>query len=120
MRFLLATLLTAAFSFIAGLYLPWWSLALIAFLVAILIQQKTGYAFLSAFTAIFFLWGGLALLIHVRNQGVLTKKMAELFPLQGQSFYLILITATIGAVVAGFAAMSGSSLRPVLNRQHER
>lgn len=120
MRFLLVTLLTAAFSFIAGLFLPWWSLALIGFLVAILIQQKTSYAFLSAFTAIFFLWGGLALLIHVRNQGVLTKKMAELFPLQGQSFYLILITATIGAVVAGFAAMSGSSLRPVLNRRRER
>lgn len=120
MRFLLATLLTAAFSFIAGLFLPWWSLAIIAFLVAIFIQQKTGYAFLSAFTAIFFLWGGLALLIHVQNQGVLTKKMAELFPLQGQSFYLILITAMIGAVVAGFAAMSGSSLRPVLNMRRER
>lgn len=120
MRFLLATLLTAAFSFIAGLYLPWWSLALVAFLVAILIQQKTGYAFLSAFTAIFLLWGGLALLIHVRNQGVLTRKMAELFPLQGQSFYLIMLTAITGALVAGFAALSGSSLGPVLNMKRDR
>ena len=115
MRFLLATLLTAAFSFIAGIYLPWWSLAIVAFLVALLIQQNIGWAFLAAFTAIFFLWGGLAFLIHVRNQGVLTKKMAALFPLQGQSFYLILLTALIGALVAGFAAMSGSSIRPVLN-----
>jgi hypothetical protein len=120
MRFLLATLLTAAFSFIAGMFLPWWSLALVAFLVAILIQQKTGYAFLSGFTAIFLLWGGLALLIHVRNQGVLTKKMAELFPLQGQSIYLILITAIIGSLVAGFSSMSGSSLRPVLNMKRDR
>jgi hypothetical protein len=115
MRFLLATLLTAALSFIAGIYLPWWSLALVAFLVALLIQQRLGWAFLAGFTAIFLLWGGLALLIHVRNQGVLTKRMAELFPLQGQSVLLILLTALLGALVAGFAAMSGSSLRPVLN-----
>ncbi|MBB1285638.1 hypothetical protein HRH25_14730 [Flavisolibacter sp. BT320] len=120
MRFLLATLLTAAFSFIAGLFLPWWSLAIIAFLVALLIRQKTGFAFLSAFTALFFLWGGLALLIHIQNDGVLAKKMAELFPLQGQSFYLILLTATVGALVAGFAAMSGSSLAPIINRRRER
>src|SRR5215203_5601067 len=112
MRFTLATLLTAALSFIAGLYLPWWSIALVAFLVALLIKQKIGWAYLSAFTAVFLLWGGLSLLIHVRNKGVLTHKIAQLFPLNGSAAYLLLLTATIGAIVAGFAAMSGSSLRP--------
>ncbi|NTS42249.1 hypothetical protein HRG84_15205 [Flavisolibacter sp. BT320] len=120
MRFILATLLTAAFSFIAGIYLPWWSQALVSFLVALLIQQKIGWAFLAGFTGLFLLWGGLSLFIHVRNQGVLTKRMAELFPLQGQTFLLILLTALIGALVAGFAAMSGSSLRPVLNGKRVR
>lgn len=112
MRFLLATLLTATLSFIAGLYLPWWSIALVAFLVALLIKQTIGWAYLAAFTAIFILWGGLAGLIHVRNQGVLSRKVAQIFPLNGNAFYLILVTAMIGALVAGFAAMSGSSLRP--------
>lgn len=113
MRFTLATLLTATLSFIAGLYLPWWSIALVAFSVAFLIKQKIGFAYLSAFTAIYFLWGGLAFFIHVRNKGVLTQKIAQLFPLNGNAFYLISITAIIGALVAGFAAMSGSSLRPL-------
>ena len=112
MRFLLATLLTASLSFIAGLYLPWWSIALIAFLVALLIKQKIGMAYLSAFTAIFLLWGGLSLVIHIRNYGVLSEKVARIFPLDGNTVALILLTALIGAVVAGFAAMSGSSLRP--------
>lgn len=111
MRFTLATLLTATLSFIAGLYLPWWSIALVAFAVALLIKQKVGLAYLSAFTALYFLWGGLSFLIHMRNQGVLTQKIASLFPLNGNTFYLITITAIIGATVAGFAAMSGSSLR---------
>ena len=116
MRFTLATLLTATLSFIAGLYLPWWSIALVAFAVALLIKQKIGFAYLSAFTAIWFLWGGLSFLIHIRNNGVLTQKIARLFPLNGNSFYLIMITALIGATVAGFAAMSGSSLRPLERR----
>lgn len=111
MRFTLATLLTLTLSFIAGLYLPWWSLALVAFLVALLIKQTIGFAYLSAFTATFFLWGGLALFIHLRNNGVLTERMARLFPLNGNSFYLIIITALVGALVSGFAAMTGSSLR---------
>jgi len=112
MRFLLSTLLTATLSFIAGLYLPWWSLAPVAFLVALLIKQNIGRAYLAAFTAIFILWGGLASLIHVRNQGVLSQRVAHIFPLNGNTFYLILVTAIVGALVAGFAAMSGSSLRP--------
>jgi hypothetical protein len=112
MRFTLATLLTITLSFIAGLYLPWWSIALVAFLVALLIKQKIAWAYLSAFTAIFFLWGGLAIFINIRNKGVLAQKIAQLFPLNGNAFYLLLLTAMIGGLVAGFAAMSGSSLRP--------
>lgn len=111
MRFILATLLTATISFIAGLYLPWWSIALVAFLVALLIKQRIGWAYLSGFTAIFLLWGGLASYIHIRNKGVLTQKIASLLPLNGSAILLLLITAVVGALVAGFAAMSGSSLR---------
>lgn len=111
MRFALATLLTITLSFIAGLYLPWWSIAVVAFLVALLVKQRIAWAYLSAFTAIFLLWGGLSLFIHLQNHGVLTNRIAQLLPLNGNVFLLILITAFVGAVVAGFAAMSGSSVR---------
>jgi hypothetical protein len=116
MRFLLATLLTATLSFIAGLFLPWWSLAIVAFLVALLIKQKIGLAYLSAFTGIYFLWGGLALLIDIRNHNLLSHKIAQIFPLNGSTVYLLMLTAFIGAIVAGFAAMSGSSIRPMERR----
>lgn len=116
MRFLLASLLTASLSFIAGLYLPWWSIALVAFGVALLVKQRIGMAYLAAFTGIFFLWGGLSFLLHIRNQGMLGERIARLFPLNGQTSLLILLTAFLGAMVAGFAAMSGSSLRPLERR----
>ena len=116
MRFLLATLLTASLSFIAGIYLPWWSIAIVAFLVALLIKQKIGLASLAGFTGIFLLWGGLALLLDVKNESILSQKIAQIFPLNGSAFFLVLLTAFIGALVAGFAAMSGSSLRPMERR----
>ena len=113
MRFVLATLLTATLSFIAGLFTPWWSIAIVAFLVALLIKQRYGIAFVSGFTGIYLLWGVLAFVIDLKNNHVLSKKIAQIFPLGGSSFLLITITATVGALVAGFAAMSGSSLRPL-------
>lgn len=112
MRFLLSILLTAALSFIAGLFLPWWSIALIAFLVALFIPQRISTAFLSGMLGIFLLWVLLAFWIDIKNNNNLSHKIAELFKLGGSSVLLILVTAFIGGLVGGFAAMAGSSLRP--------
>ncbi|HVG41243.1 MAG TPA: hypothetical protein VM888_06500 [Chitinophagaceae bacterium] len=113
MKFLLSLLLIIILSFIAGLYLPWWSIAIVAFLVALLFNQKIGYGFLSGFLGIFILWGLLSLLKDVKNESILSHKIAQLLPLGGSSVLLILVTAFVGALVGGFAAMAGTSLRPV-------
>ena len=111
MKFLLATLLTASLAFLAGLFSPWWSVALVAFLVALLLKQGYGRAFLSGFAGIFLCWGIVALWIDVKNNGVLSHRIAQVLPLGGSGLLLILVTAFVGALVGGFAAMSGSSLR---------
>ncbi len=112
MRFLLAVILTALLSFIAGIYLPWWSIAIVAFLMALLIPQSLGKSFLAGFTGIFLAWAIVALWIDTKNENLLSQKIAQLFPLGGSGVLLILITALVGALVGGFAAISGSSLRP--------
>jgi hypothetical protein len=111
MKFTTSVILTALISFIAGLKFEWWTIALAAFLVALLIHQKAGKAYLAAFTAIFILWGALALWINIQNQSILSAKIAKVLPLGGSPAALIFVTALIGALVAGFAAMSGSYLR---------
>jgi hypothetical protein len=113
MRFLLATLLTALLSFLVGLYLPWWSIAIIAFGVALLVPQRVYLGFLSGFTGIFLLWSCLAFWIDSKNNSILSQKVSELMQLGGSSILLVLVTAFIGALVGGFAGMAGSSLRPV-------
>ena len=111
MKFLVATVLTALLAFISGLFLPWWGIAITSLLVAVLVHQKTGKAFLSGLLGVFILWGGLAWWIDMKNNGVLSKKIASVLPLGGSSLVLILVTGLIGGLVAGMAAMSGSFLR---------
>jgi hypothetical protein len=109
MKIVLSILLTALLSFISCLYLPWWSIAIVAFFVAILVQQSIARSFLSGFLSIFILWSILALWIDVKNNSILSQKIANLFSLSSP-FLLIIVTALIGALVSGFAAMSASSL----------
>lgn len=116
MKFLVAILLTASLSFIAGLYLTWWwFFAVIAFLVAMLVHQKAWKAFFSGFLALFLLWGGLAFFIDFKNESILSEKIAVILPLGGSSFLLIFITGFIGGLVAGFASICGSFLRSKKN-----
>lgn len=111
MKFLVAIILTALLAFAGGLYFPWWGIAVAAFLIAVLVHQKAAKAFFAGFLGVFLLWAGLAWWIDSKNQGYLSQKVAALLPLGGNTILLILLTALIGALVAGFGAMTGSFLR---------
>ena len=111
MKFLVSVILTALLAFIGGLWLPWWSIALAAFIVSLLVYQSAGKSFSAAFLGLFLLWGGLAWWIDMQNHGILSKKIASVLPLNGNPTMLILVTALVGALVAGAAAVTGSFLR---------
>jgi len=111
MKFFNSVLLTALLSFIAGIYISyWWFFAVIAFLVAALIHQKGFKAFLAGFIALFILWFVLAFWIDITNESVLSVKIASILEV-GSKWILMIVTACIGGLVAGFAALSGSYLR---------
>jgi hypothetical protein len=110
MKFFLSVIVTSLLAFIAGIYLPWWSIAIVAFAVALVMQLKISSAFLSAFIGIFLLWCLIAVWIDIKNGSLLSNKIAQLFPLGGSSVLLIIVTGLIGGLVAGFAAMAGASI----------
>ena len=118
MKFINSFLLTALLSFIAGLFISyWWFFAVIAFLVAILINQKGYKAFLAGFLALFILWFALAFWMDLANEGVLSVKIASILPLGGSKWMLMIVTACIGGLVAGFAALSGSYIRSTSSKK---
>jgi len=94
-------------SFISSYLLPWWAAAAIAFLAALFIGKTSGKTFWSGFGAIFVLWLILALMKSLPNDNVLAGRVIQLFPLPHQWILLLLITAFIGGLVGGLAALSG-------------
>lgn len=117
MKFIVAPLLTALLAFVGGLWLMWWSIAIAGFLIALLVHQSSGKAFLSGFLGLFLFWGLFAAWIDMKNGGIMARRIAELLPLGGNPVLLILVTAFVGGLVAGLGAMSGSFLR---SRPHKK
>jgi len=120
MKFGVSIILTLLISFAAGMYLPFWSVALVAFLVAVWVYQKPGMAYLAGFVSILLLWGMLAWWIDAQNDSILSTRMATLFPLGGSTALLILVTSVVGAIIGGLSALSGSFLRKYLDERKYR
>jgi len=111
MKFIIALILTALLSFAVCLYFPWWSIAIAAFVVAVLIPQQPGKSFLTGFLALFFLWAALSFWMSNNNEHLLAHRVSVLILKADSPYLLILATASIGAIIAGLAALSGSLLR---------
>lgn len=111
MKSVITTILIILFSFIACLFFPWWSISIVAFIISVLIPQRPWVSFFSGFIALFLLWGFLSLWISVQNDHILAHRISLLIFKTDSPFLLILITALIGSLVGGFAALTGSYLR---------
>jgi hypothetical protein len=119
MKFLISIVLTALLSVAACLYLPWWSIAIAAFIVAAVVQQKPLHSFLAGFVALFLLWSGLSWYISSNNNNLLAHKISLLILKTDSPMILILVTGLIGALVAGFAALSGSFVSRLNNAKSD-
>ena len=108
MKFLVSTIMVALLSLAAGMFLPWWSIALAAFLVIFIIKLSPLPAFFSGFLGVFICWSLVALFRDIANEGVLSVKIAQIFPLGGSAALLIFITALVGGIVGGLAALTAS------------
>ncbi|MFT4031292.1 MAG: hypothetical protein QM669_02645 [Siphonobacter sp.] len=109
MQFILIVILSAMVQY----FLPWWSVVLIPFFLSAW-KGTSGFAsFLNGLLASGLLWLALAWFEHSRSAGVLTSRISSLFmniPATG----LMTITALVGGLLGGMAALSGYFLRNAL------
>lgn len=110
MKFIISLLLTAFLSFVACLYFPWWSIAVVAFLVYAMIPQRHFTSFLGAFLALFLFWGLFSFWISEANHHILADRLSLLLKM-GSPVLMIGITALIGGIVSGLAGLAASYLR---------
>jgi len=106
MKFLIHVIATAFACFMLQYLLPWWTMAIGAFAVAYFIGKKGFSSFLAGFVAIGMLWFVMAFTIDAITHSGLAQKISQLLPLNA-----FLMTALIGGLIGGFAALSGSMLK---------
>lgn len=116
MKFLASTVSIALLAFSLGIFLPWWSITFAAFLVPIFIPLTPWKDFLSGFIALFLFWGIMTYIISFRNGFLFTHKISLLILKADNPNMIILLTAFIGAIVAGFASLSGSLTKRVFTK----
>jgi len=113
MKFLISIILTSAVSLLLQLFLPWWSIVIAAALVGMAIPLARFQSFISGFLGIAAVWWVYACIIDVRNQSILSGKIAEIFHL-GSPALLILACGLLAGMVGGFAALTGSEARKLI------
>lgn len=103
-------------SLAAQLFLPWWTLVLVSFFGGFLAGGNIRYPFWAAFLALSIQWGVWSAFLDYGNNHILSTRIIKLFPLPHNPVSLILLTAIVGGLIAGFAAWSGGSLKSIGSR----
>lgn len=110
MNFLKQLFFTLALCFILQYFLPWWTLAIGAFAGGYVFGNKGWKSFFAGMLGVGLLWLTAALFIDIQTHSILTEKVARIFPTKTPAL-LFLLTAIIGGLPAGFAALTGSLLK---------
>lgn len=113
MKFIISVVLIALLGFALGLYLPWWSIAIAGFLVAVLLFQKPALSFAAGFLGIFLLWGMITFFRSTSNEHILAHRVSLLILKKDSPYLLMAVSAFIGGIVAAMGALSGSLLRKI-------
>ena len=118
MKLIVSIILIMLLSFTACLYFPWWSIAIVAFIVTAIIPQSALMSFISGFFSILILWGALSFWISNNNRHILAHKVSLVILKVDNPYLLMLASALVGALVAGSAALAGSHLRKLFYKQY--
>ena len=110
MRFLLGMILIIILSAVAEYYLPWWTIAVVCFIVSFFAGLRPGRSFLMGFMGIAIFWLGASMMHDIANAHILSQKMATLFHLPNYGLF-IGVTVLIGGLVGGLAAWAASLFR---------
>jgi hypothetical protein len=97
------------FGYIFELFLPWYSMAFVAFVFGYLLDSESN--FLGGFAAVAILWGIKIFLVTYNASTDLVSKVALIMDPVKEKWILILVTLILGGLVGGLACVTGASLK---------
>lgn len=115
MRFLLQLIVIAILAFVLEMLLPWWSIAIAAFVGGLALNSRAN--FLAGFLGIGLLWLLYALMMDASSAAPLAERISKVLFINKP--LLFLITTVVGGLVGGFAATAGGALRKTSKRSND-
>jgi hypothetical protein len=109
--------LTILLTWLLQLFLPWWSLVIVALVIAAVLQPRPVLSFAVGLLATASVWLLVAFfLTRTEAQRILPTQMGEI--LGGLSYMnLLLATATLGGLMGGLGALTGTLGRRLVQRE---
>jgi uncharacterized membrane protein YfcA len=107
MKFAIQCTLIALGTLVLELFLPWWSLAIVAFACGYFL--KSNQNFLAGFLGVAIIWIGYAFLLDSNSVAPLAERVSAILTIKKP--LLFLVTGFLGGLVGGFAALTGSLLK---------
>jgi hypothetical protein len=107
MKFILQFIAIALAAFLLELFMPWWCIAIAASAGVYALKSKAN--FFAGLMGIALLWLVKAWTLDASSAAPLAERVAAIFSLNKP--LLMLVTALIGGLVGGFAAMAGAALK---------
>lgn len=108
MKFILQIFGIVVLAHMFEIFLPWYSIALAAFIMGYIFKSKGN--FIAGFLGIAMLWLFKAWLMDSASTTDLADRVAHIFSLDGKK-WLFLLTAVVGGLVGGFSALTGALLK---------
>jgi hypothetical protein len=102
---------------IAQLFFPWWSIAVVAFLVGVWASESPAKSFVYGTVAVTFLWAVYAGIQSNANAGIINASISKMLGGKVSGTQLIFVTGLIGGLVGGMSAMTGTMLRQLINKE---
>ncbi len=103
MKFWLQLFVTVIGCWLVQTFFPWWTLAIVCVLAGYGFGRGGFQSFVAGFLGVGLLWVGMAMFVDWQTHSILTEKINRLLPINA-----FLLTGLIGALVGGFASLTGA------------
>lgn len=124
MKFLLKTILIVVLAAISQSFFPWWGMSLAAALVCFVMSSRPPKrrftsstkppefqsSFIAGLLGGALVWGLAAFWLNYQNDSLLGDKIAAIITQAPNAYIMIVITALMGGLLAGFGGMTGDYL----------
>lgn len=117
MRTALFIIIIAIISAVAEVYLPWWTIAIVPFIAALVMNRKGSTSFIAGFLGIALFWLVAMLIKDIPNEHILSRRMAAVFMLPSYGLLMLIVTI-LGGLIGGLSAWAGGLLRGGMKHTH--